>query len=67
MIAFSDEVAIPVIETGEVLVTATPLREKGSSFVTIVPEEELIDDSLSSVLAKTEGASASNYGNPSGL
>jgi len=57
---------IPVIETEEVLVTATRLREKGSSFVTVIPEDELHDDTLGSVLAKTEGTSASNYGSPAG-
>jgi len=67
MIAFSDEPAIPVIETGEVLVTATRLREKGSSFVTVIPEDELIDDTLDSVLEKTEGTVTSNYGSPAGL
>jgi len=58
---------IPVIETEEVLVTATHLREKGSSFVTVIPVEKLHDDSLASVLAKTEGTSAWNYGSPAGF
>ena len=58
---------IPVIETEEVLVTATKLREKGCSFVTVIPVEKSHDDSLASVLTNTEGTSAWNYGSPAGF
>lgn len=58
----SEEPSVPVIETGEVLVTATHLKEKGSSFVTVVDGDRLQGESLGSALSRMEGINAMSYG-----
>jgi len=58
---------IPVIETEEVLVTATHLKGKGSSFVTVIKGEEVQGESLASVISKVEGTDALSYGGTGSL